>query len=120
MKIKRYFGRTVAHDRFVEADERHFDLLQKNNADFLENWVQMEGPVDRKLFVHSSLRSKQFGYDNKYNFSPSLKIYDRQMYASTSAGKFSYIEQLNRMGQMRMPVLDESFEKGPNKEDNIF
>ena len=77
VKIKRYFRRTVAHDRFIEADERHFDIHKKFNPDFLENWTIVEGVVDRKLFVHSCSNDKCNCYDNKYNFGPNLSTFDR-------------------------------------------
>ena len=81
------------HDKFIEADVRHFEGLAREDPDFMTNWPRMEYVTNRRYFVHSIYRSKtDGGYEEKINLSPSLKIYDREQTDTTESKKFSYRE----------------------------
>ena len=88
-----FLGRSVMHDKFIEADVRHFEGLAREDPDFMTNWPRMEYVTNRRYFVHSIYRSKtDGGYEEKINLGPSLKIYDREQTDSTESKKFSYRE----------------------------
>ena len=73
-----YLGRTVTHDRLIEADVQHFELKEKEDPKFLNNWRSLEVVSDRRLYVHTIFKSKMHGvYDEKINISASLRINDR-------------------------------------------
>ena len=73
-----YLGRTVSHERLIEADVRHFKLKEKEDPKFLSNWNLLETVSDRRLYVHTIFKSKLSGvYDEKINISPSLRIHDK-------------------------------------------
>ena len=105
-----YLGRTVMHDRLIEADVRHFELKEKEDPNYLNNWRSLEVVSDRRLYVHTIFKSKMSGvYDEKINISPSLRIHDKQMVDLTESGNFDYCEQRSFRGSKRFNLLRENY-----------
>ena len=76
VKTKIYLERSITHDMIVEADERHFDLVEKNNPGKtrFSSLYDMQFSEDRNLYMHMIYVQKDDddANDERINLSPSL------------------------------------------------